>query len=218
MKRFFLVVAAVATFGVATAQQNMTQTYIEVVGESRVEVEADSFTIAIEIDEGVISSRSSVSKVESMMTSTLRGLGIDTKEDLKVSDLSSVIGRRSDALQSVNYELKVGSAEMVSKVIDALDGLGIKRVNLVSYENTQIETHIAEARKRAVDDAKLKAQQLSDALGQGVGPCVQLIDNGGYYRGGAPQLMRANSMVAESIEFRMIEIPYQITARFYLEI
>jgi len=65
----------------------------------------------------------------------------------------------------------------ISKYEEVMDGLlttGINRINGVSFSSSKIESLHSEARKRAMLNAKMKAQEYATTLGQSIGKAVTI--------------------------------------------
>lgn len=63
---------------------------------------------------------------------------------------------------------------MYEKVMDGLLNTGINRINGVSFSSSKMESLQSEARKKAVLNAKLKAQEYATALGQSIGKAITI--------------------------------------------
>ncbi|MFI3259013.1 MAG: SIMPL domain-containing protein [Rikenellaceae bacterium] len=216
-KIFSLFVAILMVSGLSAQSIGGVQNFVEVAGEATIKVAPNNFKLMIIVDESADRGRSSVSNIEAMMVSSLIKIGVDTNSKLKMSDLSSASLRNRGQLAKVTYTLELDSAQMVVDSVNALRELGITSVDVVSVGNLQIEEHRAEARARAVANARERGLQIGEALGQRVGECLQIIDNGGNYLPNMAQMMRSNMESLEhNLEFADIEITQRVVAKFLL--
>ena len=81
MKRLFVLIAAVLSCGLASAQNTGNQNYIEVNGKAEMEVVPDEIYIAITINEKDNKGKVSIDQQEKAMFRSLKSLGIDLETD-----------------------------------------------------------------------------------------------------------------------------------------
>lgn len=221
MKRVLLVIMAIAVVAVATAAD--ISNFVEVSGKGEVEVTPNEFTLAITIDEQVTKGRYTVEEVESKMIKALSKIGIE-QEALTMSGISSLAVKRKNALTTASYELKVNSVETLTKCYDSFETLGITSVRLSKATNSEIERYRSEARAIAVKDAKTRAHEIGEALGQDIGGCFEITDRSSYTNEAvlmsfsATRASNAADSSAEPVEFRDITITYNVNAKFILEL
>ena len=226
MKRYFIVLVALflamsLSLGTAQAQVVEKTPYVSVNGYSEIKVSPDEIFLSITLDEGDTKGKVSLEEQRKSMFQALKRLKIDVEKQLKVVDMSSDFFRRKSSLAATKYELKVGSAA------EALDAVKISNVNVVRAQCSKMEEYRAEARKSAIRDAKAKATELAEAIGQSIGPCFEINDyttprNDGvfYIRGLAAKA--TNDAIAEEayvepdVEFKQITITYNVSAKFEL--
>ncbi|MFH7018822.1 SIMPL domain-containing protein [Flavobacterium sp. FlaQc-47] len=85
-----------------------------------------------------------------------------------------------NAIQTIEIVLKD-----LTKYDELMEGLvqqGINRIDKVSFETSKLEQIETEARKLAIKDAKLKAEDYVSVLGQKVGKAYTISDNTQVYR------------------------------------
>lgn len=100
-----------------------------------------------------------------------------------------------NAVQTVEILLKD-----LSKYDELMEGLvqqGINRIDKVSFESSKLAQHQSEARKLAMKDAKVKAEDYVSVLGQKVGKAFVISDNSQVYQ---PQPMYASMRMKESAD------------------
>ncbi len=226
---FAVAMIALSSFGFsAKAQTIEKQTpYVSVNGYSEIKVTPDEIFLSITLDESDTKGKVTLEEQRKAMFQALKRLKIDVEKQLSVVDMSSNYFRRKSSLAATKYELKVGSATEAREVFEALDAVKISNINVVRAQCSKYEEYRIEARKAAIRDAKAKAAQLAEAIGQSIGPCFEIND---YNTSSQPivtkrvTMMRATNMdsVAEEayvepdIEFEQIMITYNLSAKFEL--
>ena len=80
-----------------------------------------------------------------------------------------------------SMEVKIRDLDKVSAVLDGVVAAGTNQVNGLSFEIDNPEELKAEARKKAIEDAKEKADELEDQLGIDLGKIVNFSENTGGY-------------------------------------
>jgi uncharacterized protein YggE len=233
MKRYFIVLVALffamsLSLGTAQAQFVEKTPYVLVNGHSEIKVSPDEIFLSITLDESDTKGKVSLEEQRKNMFQALKRLNIDVEKQLTVIDMSSNYFRRKSSLAVTQYELKVGSATEAREVFEALDAVKISNVDVVRAQCSKIEEYRTEARKAAIRDAKAKAAELAEAIGQSIGSCIEIND---YTTTTRPvfyankTVMRAANMdsaIAEEayvepvVEFKQITITYNVSARFEL--
>ncbi len=230
MKKMILLATAMLFMSLAipaTAQTEKMTPYVSVNGNSEIKVSPDEIFLSITLDEGDTKGKVSLEEQRKAMFQALKRLKIDVEKQLTVVDMSSDYFRRKSSLATTKYELKVGSAAEAREVFEALDAVKISNVNVVRAQCSKMEELRSEARKAAIRDAKAKATELAEAIGQSIGPCFEINDyttprNDGvlYVRGFGAKA--SNDAIAEKayvepdVEFKQITITYNVSARFVL--
>ena len=133
MRRIFLLALAVVMTIGAQAQTPQAQafpSFVEVNGVAEREVEPDRIYLTITINERESKGRITVEKQEQDMIVALRKLGIDTKEQLRVNDISSSRLKRTQAVTTKSYQLLLTEPTLVSEVIATLQEAGITAIGI----------------------------------------------------------------------------------------
>lgn len=229
MKRVILL-ALVAVISLGAQAQGVSSqsfpSYVEVNGVAEREVEPNLIYLTITINERESKGRITVEEQEQDMIRVLRALDIDTKEQLRVNDISSSRLKRTQAVTTKSYQLKLTEPMLVSDVYAALQSVGITAIGIEKATRTDIEELRGEVRDEAVRNARATAQSLAAAVGQTIGKAFYI----NYYQSGAPtfyRMTKANYAVAESAdgavavaeqpEFRKIKLTATVQAKFVLE-
>jgi uncharacterized protein YggE len=119
-------------------------------------------------------------QLQEKMEETLKNLGINTKEDLELSDLVSNFRKYflkgQDIVKTKLYSLVVKDATMAGKVIVALEGLGISNVTLQKLENSKKAEIMLILKAKAIRKSKQYADVMASELNQKVGTAIFISD------------------------------------------
>jgi uncharacterized protein YggE len=124
------------------------------------------------------------------------------------------------ASQSLTITLK--DLSKYDEVMMGLNDTGVNSINGVEFKSSKIEEHERDARKKAIQDAKQKAQDYVSVLGQKIGKAILITDNSQNY---APQpmfkgvyAMAANDGAQrETLAVGELEITTNVSVTFALE-
>ena len=81
-----------------------------------------------------------------------------------------------NASQTISVKLK--DLSKYDEIMSGLVASGINSINGVNFGSSKMDTYEAEARKKAVANAKMKAQEYTGVLGQKIGKAVQIAEQG----------------------------------------
>ena len=204
--------------------------YIEVTGKAEMEVTPDRIYMSITINEKDSKGKIVLAQSEKDMIAKLKTLGIDTKKDLSVKDMSSNFKKywvkSSEIMTSKEYQLLVTNAQTAGTVMQELEKIGISNVSIERVDHSQMEQFRREVKINAVKIAKEKAIAMASAIGQTAGKAIyiQEIEYGNNMMMGRMAGMASNvSMKVSSadiavpdIEFEKIKLEYQVNAKFEL--
>lgn len=233
MKKFFIrpltvvlvLVALVLCCNVAQAQPTDIVPTVSVNGVSQIRVSPDEIYLSIRLDESDTKGRLPIEEQRRKMFSALKKAGVDAEKQLFVQDMSSDYFRRGRSLVATQYELKLSSADAVRKVFDALDEAGITNVDVTRTSHSNMEGLRSEARTKAMQNAQQRARELAEAIGQSIGACYEISDfttsSQAVYRKNMLMSTTMDAVAAEAepdVEFEQIEINYNVSAKFYLNV
>ena len=234
MKRklvLFTAFVALASIFTIQAQDIHSRPHIDISGKAEKFVDPDEIILNIVINEKDYSKKTTLENLEKDMIKALKGVGIDTKKDLTVVDLSSDIHhykfKKNEVKLSKTYRLKTSSAKEATTALLALEEVGISEINIAQIKCTKIEEYKDEARVIAMKDAHRKAKLLTEAINQPLGKAIYITENDFTNVRTYPRLMMSKSngvmedAVAESeiadISFEKIKIESRIQIKFALE-
>ena len=236
MKKIMLAGLLLFTTIMAANAQNgeknyIDRPYIEVTGKAEMEVTPDQIYMSIIINEKDSKGKIVLAQSEKDMMTKLKALGIDTKKDLSVKDMSSNFKKywvkSSEIMTSKEYQLLVTTAQMAGTVMQELEKIGISNVSIDRVDHSQMEQFRREVKINAVKIAKEKATAMASAIGQTAGKAIyiQEVDfgNNAMYTGRMAGLdsnvrMKVSSadITVPDIEFEKIKLEYQVNAKFEL--
>lgn len=228
-KMILMAVVAMMALPVAAQTEEAFPSYIQVNGRAEKEITPDEFYLSIVINERDSKGKISVESQQREMIAKLRAMGVDVEKQLKVANLSSEFFKKKSSVATAKYQLQLGSAATVSKVWQALDGMGISNVSILKVTHSQIEQYKEEVRIAAMRNAQQSARTMAGAIGQQIGKCFYIYDsnndvmplfynNAVMVRGMAKASMdMAEAAVEEPLDFKTIKLQYNVQAKFVLE-
>lgn len=109
--------------------------------------------------------------------------------------------------------------ELMEGIVDQ----GINRIDYVTFQSSKLAQHQADARKQAMKEAKMKAEDYVSVLGQKVGVALTITDNTQIYYPQPVYAMKSMAMEADAAGPRQtmptgeIEITANVNVSFKLE-
>lgn len=234
MKKIGLLISiALLSFQGFSQQKNfIDQPYIETTAMVDTLVVPDRIYLSIRITEKDTKDKTPVEELENRMNAKLIELGIDTKKQLSLSDLTSnfkkYVLKKTDVLKNKTYMLVVYDAETAGKVIVGLESIKISNVRLNKVAYSQLEQLKINLKQKAVLKAKKQAEAMLKPLNQNIGKAIYISDlnsNIGYSLHGKTsgiQIRGYSSSKAEKynpidIEFEKIKVESTVTIKFGIE-
>lgn len=225
----FLLSTIMATKAQTGEKNFIDKPYMEVSGKAEMEVTPDRIYMSITINEKDSKGKTVLAQSEKDMINKLKALGIDTKKDLSVQDMSSNFKKywvkSSDIMTSKEYQLLVTTAQMAGNVMQELEKIGISNVSILRVDHSLMEQYRREVKLKAIKAAREKATDMASAIGQTAGKAIyiQEVDFGNMYVGRMAGLesnvsfkVRNADISAPDIEFEKIKLEYQVNAKFEL--
>ena len=230
MKKLILTITLVLTTIMNQAQtSNMTPVpQVTVSGEGKIKVTPDEAVITV----GVEYTGQDATEVKKKNDETLdQVIKTIKKNGIPVSDFQS---QRISLYKNYDYQTKKNnyvSNQTISihlKDLSKYDALmldlvnsGINQIQGVEFKSSKLKQYETEARKKAVMDAKMKAEDYVSALGQKIGKAILITDNS---LSNFPQPMYRNVMVKsmeaapnETLAIGEIDVTATISISFILE-
>lgn len=166
-----------------TGEKNfIDQNYIEVNGTAVMEVVPNLIYLKIVIGDKDQKGKVGVEQLESKMFDMLKKLGIDLKKDLSVRDvasnLKSYVLKSSEIRTTKEYVLLLRNTELLNKVFLGLDKIGISDASVERVDHTDMPKFRRQVKVDAIKVAKEKAEDLTAAIGQGIGRALYINETG----------------------------------------
>lgn len=161
------------------------------------------------------------------MVAALKALGIKTNLYLRVSDMSSSLLKRNQAVTTKTYQLKLNEVALVGEVYTALNEIGITTINIEKVTNTNMDAIQNELRVEAIQNARANAKLMAEALDQTVGKAFYIYThdamvstvrnemNDGVVATFAMKRIDAPEPVVT--ELRMMKVSVNVRVKFVLE-
>lgn len=188
MKKLVAIIVALAM--VLSAAAALAETKITVNGTGEVRVSADTAIISLGVnarDKDVLKAQQKVNETIAAIRSALIEQGV--KEENINTDFINIYplyDYSSDQEQLAAYNasstlaIKVTDMESVGTLIDVCFAAGANTLNGISFSASDTEEAKTEAMKKAVADAKKKAEILAEASGLKI-TGIEIISEGGVY-------------------------------------
>ncbi|PRX40942.1 SIMPL domain-containing protein [Salegentibacter salegens] len=180
MKKLILLIAVVSGFAMQAQNEN-NNTGIHVTGEGIVKVAPDKVTIKSQIEhegQSATSVKSQNDEVVDKVIKYLKSEGIAEKNiNTNYINLNKRYNYNDKTYTYVANQAISITLEDISKYESIMKGLlenGLNGINGIEFESSNIEKHKVEARRKAVLNAKEKAEALAEPLGQTVGKAFMI--------------------------------------------
>tara|TARA_R110002073_G_scaffold80283_3_gene193596 strand:+ start:6529 stop:7236 length:708 start_codon:yes stop_codon:yes gene_type:complete len=228
-----LIITLLTLQGYSQEKNFIDQPYLETTAIVDTLVVPDRIYLSILITEKDTRGRTSVEELENRMNTKLIALGIDTKKQLTLSDVTSNFKnyflKVKDVLKNKAYTLLVYDAETAGKVIVGLESIEISNVHLNKTEYSRIEELKIKLKQKAVIKAKKQAESMLQPLNQNIGKALHISDlnsnitellqgkaAGIRIRGYSSNYKRQEYKPID-IEFEKIKIEGAVTIKFGIE-
>jgi hypothetical protein len=231
MKKLALVLSSFLCLGLSvmaqTGEKNfIDQNYIEVNGTAVMEVVPNLIYLKIVIGDKDQKGKVGVEQLESKMFDMLKKLGIDLKKDLSVRDvasnLKSYVLKSSEIRTTKEYVLLLRNTELLNKVFLGLDKIGISDASVERVDHTDMPKFRRQVKVDAIKVAKEKAEDLTAAIGQGIGRALY-INETVWSRPMAQNMSNVlldyegRGKMNQSLEFEKIKLEATVMVRFELK-
>ncbi len=114
--------------------------------------------------------------------------------------------------------VRVRDLGKVGPVLDLLTKLGANRINSISFGIQKPRPHQDEARKRAVKDARIKAELYVEAAGVKLGQIISINENGGVQRPQPMARMEMAAMASDAVPIAEGELGIRSTITIVFEL
>ena len=205
------------------------QPYLETTAEVDTLVVPDRIFLGIVIRESDTKDRKSVEELERKMETQLKTLGIDTEEQLTLSDFATNFKdyflRKTGVQKSKAFTLLVYDALTAGKVIQALESVGIANVDFQRAEVSELASLKVMLRKKAVSKALMQAKAMLEPLDQKAGKALYISDlNTGIVYGWQTRAATMDMAMAKresyepiNVDFQKVRVSSTVNVKFAIE-
>jgi uncharacterized protein YggE len=179
MKKIMILVAIITTT-VITAQ-TQSKPYVDVWGEGTINVVPDQVTVKVRVENTGENAKEVKLKNDRIVSDVLefvKGIGIAEKyirtEYIRLSKNYEYQTKTYNYQANQSISIKLIDLSEYETLMNGLLATGINRIDGISFSSSEIEMFLSEARKKAVDNAKLKAQEYASVLGQSIGKALYI--------------------------------------------
>lgn len=229
MKQIFLLMTVlITTF--SNAQEIKPIPQIAVTGEGKVKATPDQATISVAVETKGANSNDVKKQNDAAIESVLqfiRKMNLP-KEDVMTQRVSlnpqyDYAKKKNTYNATQTIEIFLRDLNKYDALMEGLTDAGINRINKVEFQSSKLAQHQSAARKLAMREAKLKAEDYVSVLGQKVGKAHMINDNTQVYY---PQPMytmsamkseAADAMPRETLAIGEINITANVTVSFVLD-
>jgi len=168
--------------------QTMTTTELSVTGEGKVDIVPNTATVDIGVRVNkaatVDAAQSQINETNNAIIAAMQKLGIE-KQNIKTSNYSiypsyDYTSGRDEITGydgNVTLSIKTKKVDQVSQVIAAATEAGANEIQNTRFEVEDPATYRAEARTKAIENAKEEAKKLAGDLGIKLGKVVNIVEH-----------------------------------------
>jgi uncharacterized protein YggE len=203
---------------------------INVTGEGKIKVVPDQVTILATVEskgtEAKEVKKQNDQKIEAVLT-LIKSMNLPSA-DYKTKRVSlnpqyDYEKKKHTYNATQTIEILLRDLSKYDELMENLVDKGINRIDNVTFQSSKLAQFQSDARKIAMKDAKMKAEEYVSVLGQKVGAAITITDNSQTYYPQPVYSMKSMAMQAESDSPRQtmatgeIEIIANVSASFKLE-
>ncbi|MGN7457835.1 SIMPL domain-containing protein [Paenibacillus pasadenensis] len=125
---------------------------------------------------------------------------------------------------TATHELSISwrSIDKTGELLDSLGSAGANQISGVSFGTEKTDAYTNDALKKALDNARVKAEALAAAAGRSLGPVVNITENGAqavpvYREMAQMKAMAASDSASTSVEPGQVDVQGQLTVVYQLK-
>ena len=232
MKKLALALLVLFTLNISAQKTFIDQPYIETSATIDTLIIPDRIHLNILLSEKDTKGKISLEELESKMIKKLAAIGIDTKKQLSITDLSTNFRKyflkQQDVQKTKFYSLLIYDAQTAGKVALELEKENISNVSIDKLEYSLIEKLKLELKTLAIQKAKQNAIFLTKSTNQKVGALLFISDMQPIYNTMVGQTsairIRGISSISGSqtyempdIEFEKIKVTSSVNVKYKLD-
>ncbi len=179
MKKIALVLIAVAINSMTA--QTESKPSVDVTGEGIVNVIPDEVTVNVRVENTGTNPKELKQRNDRTVSEVLlfvKGMGIAEKyvktDYVRLSKNYEYNTKTYNYVANQSLVIKLVDLEQYETLMNGLLETGINRIDGLSFSSSKIESLRSQARKKAIENAKMKAQEYVSVLGQSIGKALQI--------------------------------------------
>lgn len=228
MKSILLLFAALGTFAVQAQQINNITPAVTVNGEGIVKVIPDEVIIKSRIEHDGDNPQDVKKQNDAVVDAVIKYLkseGVPEKniqtDYMNLNKNYNYDNKTYSYVANQAISIKLDDLKNYEKIMSGLLKAGLNRIDGVQFKSSEMDKYMAEARKKAVLDAKAKASDYATSLNQSIGKAISIseVQTSNY-----PPMYRMNEMKASSDSMEQetiapgeMEISAKVTVAFELK-
>lgn len=225
-----IVVVCILFMTLSYAQEIKQVPQISVVGEGKVKVVPDQATITVTVEtkgnNAIDVKKQNDAQVETVLKliKKMKLAPADFRTQLvSLNPIYDYEKKKTSYNASQSIEILLRDLSQYDALMEGLVNQGVNRIDNVIFESSKLAEYQSEARKLAMKDAKIKAEDYVSVLGQKVGKAMTISDNSQNYQ---PQpvyarmkamAMEDSSAPRETLAEGEITITANVSVSFILE-
>lgn len=232
MRKMFLLAFALFAWSVVVDAQESDGRYIEVTGSSEIEVVPDEIHFLISIKEYWEEEFDGKSKPEDYKTKvplqmiergvrrSLRRAGV-SDEAIRTQEIGDYWRQQGkDFLIGKQLDIRLTDFDQINTIIKYIDTKGVESMRIGELKNKDISDYREQGKIEALKAARNKALYLVDAMGQKLGKILRIIEpvtNNAIPYNHFQAQSNISMGTADTEQYRIIKLRYEMTARFAIE-
>lgn len=228
MKAIFILLTILSAFSLHAQQNHTTQNLVTVNGEGIVKVVPDEVVIRSRIEHEGLNAQTVKKNNDDVVNDVikyLRSKGIPEKNihtDYVNLNKNYDYNKKSHSyVANQAITIKIDNLEDYEEIMGGLLNAGLNRIDGIQFGSSEIEKHKTEARKRAVLDARKKAEEYVSPLNQRLGQALTIneLETNYFppmYRMNETMQASSDGAVEESIAPGEMEVSAKVTVGFQL--
>jgi uncharacterized protein len=230
MKKSLLIFATLFTLFMNAQEGNKQIPTVNVSGEGKIKTVPDEVNITISQEtKGAVASivkKENDSKIDAIIK-TIKKMNVPTTDfstqQVTLNPVYDYENKKQEYQASQTISICLKDLKKYESLMEGLINSGVNKIDNVVFKTSKIAELQSNARKLAVKDAKMKAEDFVSVLGQKVGKAVAISDNSQNYN---PQPLMYASMKSmdagngggqETLAIGEIEVVVNVSISFLLE-
>ncbi len=224
MKHIVLLALLTATT-IMTGQTEMKPS-VDVTGEGIVNVVPDQVTVSVRVENTGSNPKELKQMNDRVVAEVLqfvKSMGIEDKhiqtDYVRLSKNYDYNSKSYNYAANQSLKIKLTDLKQYEPLMNGLLETGINRIDGINLGSSEIESLQSQARKMAIQNAKMKAEEYTSVLGQSVGKAIQISE---FQRVDVPRPMLRSAMAMDNNESQQtlapgeMQVVVKVNVRFEL--